>query len=180
MVGLYLPPLSFPKQFIPIPHAAQLMCSVDDGDDDPDFIAHASVPEDEAAGRKRKRSKKNSIPNKRRKFPEENQSRNSKSGRSEPFEESGMLSFLRPGTSLRLLLDVPNPLPKLLKLQGSAFFADEVPRTEKRGSGQLTEVKRRASPVASTFQPVRHKVAVSTLPIDSDATGTPDIHPYCD
>lgn len=157
------------------------MCSVDDRDDDPDFVSHAPVPEDEAAGRKRKRSKKDSVSNKRRKLSEENQSgKSSKRDRSEPFEESGMSSFLRSGTSLRLPLDVSNPLPMLLRLQGSAFFADEVPRTEKRGSSQSTEVKRRASPVASTFQPVRHKVAGSTLPMDSDTTGTPDIHAYCD
>jgi hypothetical protein len=156
------------------------MCPVDDGDDDPDFVAHASVPEEEAAGGKRKRSNKmDPTPNKHRKLSEENQSgKSSKRNKLEPSEESGMSSFLRPNTSLRLPPEIPNPLPMLLKLQGSAVFADEVPRIEKRGSGQLAKVKRKTSPVASASQPVRHKVAVIMPPIDSDVTGTPEIHPY--
>lgn len=89
-----------------------------------------------------------------------------------------MSYFLRPGTSLRLPPDVPNPLPMLLKLQDSAFFADEAPRTERRRGGQSTNVKCKTSPVASTSHPVRPRVAMSTPPIESDATGTPEIHLY--
>ena len=73
------------------------MRSADDGDDDPDFVAHELVPEDEAAGGKRKRSK-DSIPNKRRKLSEENQS--SKRNKLEPLEESCMSNILRRNNSL--------------------------------------------------------------------------------
>lgn len=68
------------------------MCSVDDGGDDPDFVAHALVPEEEAAGGKRKRPKKAPTPNKRRKPSEAGKS--PKRNKSEPFDESGMSSFL--------------------------------------------------------------------------------------
>ena len=153
------------------------MCPVDDGDDDLDFVAHAPVPEEEAAGGKRKRSKKDPTSNKRRKLSEENQSGNpSKRNKPDAIEEFGMSIVLRPGASLRPPQDVPNPLPMLLKIQGSAFFADEVPRTEKRRSRPPTKVKPKASPVASTSQPIRHKVEINILPMDSDATGAPDIY----
>lgn len=66
----------------------------------------------------------------------------------------------------------------LLKLHGSEFFADEVPRIEKKGSGQSTKVKPEVSPIASTSQPVRHKVAVIAPFIDLDATGVLEIHSY--
>jgi hypothetical protein len=146
------------------------VCHVDDRDDDPDFVAHATVPEQDAAGGKRKRSKKAPIPNKRRKLSEEKQlGKSTKRNKLEPFEESGMSSFLRPNSSLTAASEVPNPLPMLLKLQGNALLADEVTRIEKRGSGQSTKVKRNTSPVASTSRPVRDKAAVL---IDHDSTGT--------
>ena len=66
----------------------------------------------------------------------------------------------------------------LLKLHGSELFADEVPRIEKRGSGQSTKVKLKVSPIASTSQPVRHNVEAVTQFIDLDATGKPEIHSY--
>jgi hypothetical protein len=87
----------------------------------------------------------------------------------------------RSNRSDRLLPDIPNPLPTLLKLQDSAIFADESPRIEKpqrKGSSQPTGTTRKASPVAPTSPPVRHKTAVNMPPVDSDATGTPDIHLY--
>jgi len=71
------------------------MCPLDDRNEDPDFVAHAPVPEEEAAGGKRKRSKKDSIPNKRRKLSEEHQlGKSSKRNKLEPPEESGMSSVL--------------------------------------------------------------------------------------
>lgn len=148
------------------------MCPVDNSHDDPDFLAHATVPEEEAAGGKRKRSKKDPTPKKRRKLSEEkNSGKSPKRNKLEPSEESGMSSFLQPNSSLTAASEVPNPLPMLLKLQGNALLANEVTGIEKRGSGQSTKVKRKVSPVGST----PHKVAVITPPIDPDATGTPEL-----
>ena len=96
----------------------------------------------------------------------------------EPPEDSGMSSILRSNSSLTAASEVPNPLPMLLKLHGSDLFADEVPRIEKRGNGELTKAKHQVSPIASTSRPVRHKVAAITPFIDLDATGVLEIHSF--